>query len=239
MTNEELTVELLDKLGWDYDKVLNPGHYKNTEDLYAGDLILAILSTNSTPEAADMLGIAYKTIITLSPRFLQPIFGRLNGGNETWKFKFLHYLEYKICSSCHTLLPYTEYHLDRSSSRGVSSSCRKCKIVENAIMYRKDSVKESHKRSYEKHKPAILERNIRSKGERALRVPTWSQTQDIIKIYESCPEGYHVDHELPLKGELVSGLHVKENLQYLTAEENIKKGNRIDLDAYNKKHFKS
>ena len=62
MTNEELTIMLLDKLGWDYDKVLNPGHYKNTKDLYAGDLIFAIFSTDSTPKAAEFLGIAYKTI---------------------------------------------------------------------------------------------------------------------------------------------------------------------------------
>ena len=41
-----------------------------------------------------------------------------------------------------------------------------------------------------------------------------------------CGQDYHVDHRIPLQGELVSGLHVPSNLQVITAEENQKKGNR-------------
>lgn len=49
---------------------------------------------------------------------------------------------------------------------------------------------------------------------------------DIIKeIYLNCPEGYEVDHIVPLsKG----GLHHQDNLQYLTISENRSKGNRLD-----------
>tara|TARA_B110000967_G_C18415038_1_gene331097 strand:- start:27 stop:479 length:453 start_codon:yes stop_codon:yes gene_type:complete len=42
-------------------------------------------------------------------------------------------------------------------------------------------------------------------------------------IYENCPDGYEVDHIVPLsKG----GLHHQDNLQHLTVADNRRKGNR-------------
>ena len=68
----------------------------------------------------------------------------------------------------------------------------------------------------------------RSRKKRA--TPKWSDLEAIRKIYAECPEGFTVDHIIPLCGkdrvtkvQVVSGLHVPENLQYLTHSENSSK----------------
>jgi len=56
-------------------------------------------------------------------------------------------------------------------------------------------------------------------------MPAWADRAAIQRIYEQCPAGHQVDHIIPLRGKLVSGLHVENNLQYLPGVENSRKGN--------------
>lgn len=62
---------------------------------------------------------------------------------------------------------------------------------------------------------------------RKLRVPKWADQEKIDEIYRNKPDGYHVDHIIPLNGKTVSGLHVHNNLQYLSIEENRLKSNKF------------
>lgn len=57
--------------------------------------------------------------------------------------------------------------------------------------------------------------------------------KEIRAIYAACPTGYHVDHIIPLNSELVCGLHVPQNLQYLPAKDNERKGNKFTPYAEN------
>jgi 5-methylcytosine-specific restriction endonuclease McrA len=62
------------------------------------------------------------------------------------------------------------------------------------------------------------------------RVPPWqteSERKSIADFYQNCPVGYEVDHVVPLQDREVSGLHILNNLQYLTVAQNRSKGNKL------------
>ena len=61
---------------------------------------------------------------------------------------------------------------------------------------------------------------------RKKRTPQWADLHAIQQFYRGCPDGYEVDHAIPLQGETVSGLHVLENLQYLPKKANRDKSNK-------------
>ena len=71
------------------------------------------------------------------------------------------------------------------------------------------------------------------------RTPLWLSESDRLRIkcYYSVAamltrnngEPWHVDHVLPLQGELVSGLHVPTNLQFLRGVDNIRKKNKFEV----------
>lgn len=74
------------------------------------------------------------------------------------------------------------------------------------------------------------------KAAKAKRTPPWADLEKIEQVYEEAKvmtammgEPWHVDHVIPLRGKLVSGLHVHNNLQLLPGIENVKKRNNFEV----------
>lgn len=77
-----------------------------------------------------------------------------------------------------------------------------------------------------RNKGANSAKEAKRRSKKLQRTPRWTETYKIIKFYKERPEGYHVDHIIPLQGKYVSGLHVLDNLQYLIAKDNLRKSNK-------------
>ena len=90
--------------------------------------------------------------------------------------------------------------------------------------------KAKNKKHYEENKNSYHFRSALKRKKIKKRTPKWANLQKIKEFYLKRKKGYHIDHIIPLQGENVSGLHVENNLQYLTAKQNLSKGNKLLYD---------
>lgn len=92
---------------------------------------------------------------------------------------------------------------------------------------------------WQKRNKAYVNANTRKRQAAQLqRTPSWLTVKDYksmeakyaIAAWLSDVVGreYHVDHIIPLQGELVSGLHVPNNLSVIPAKDNMSKSNNFD-----------
>ena len=77
---------------------------------------------------------------------------------------------------------------------------------------------------------------MKTRADKRRRTPAWLTNDDFWMMSEMYHLAeirtkttgivWHVDHVIPLRGKTVSGFHVPSNLRVITAQENMKKGNR-------------
>lgn len=224
MTETEIVKIVLMAAGWAPDDVLKPGR-SNSPELLAAEFISAIISEDTVPKAARRLGLGEQTLNRVVAKWLIPVFGQLHGGGETWKRVLLHNAELKYCPHCGRILSYTQFTKSAQNIRGIDSVCKSCKSSKNATYYQEN--KDTYHKPYiDGHRAEYNARNSYRRARKLRATPSWADISKIREIYKACPPAHHVDHIYPLISDWVCGLHVHENLQHLSAEENLRKGNR-------------
>lgn len=101
----------------------------------------------------------------------------------------------------------------------------------------KHEMKARHRKWTKENADHVAEYNARRRAEKLNAIPPWHKEETKAHVKELKKEArrleketgvkYHIDHVVPLKSALVSGLHVKDNLQLLTETENLQKNNRV------------
>lgn len=152
----------------------------------------------------------------------------------------------KNCTKCKHNKDLSNFYKCKAQKDGLNFWCKEC--MKQHFMENKSKKSDYDKKRYKENeemlkanvkewksenKNKVLTYNRAYVGVRNARVkqatPPWlslEQRKEIINIYKNRPEGYHVDHIMPINGKNSCGLHVPWNLQYLPAIENLKKGNK-------------
>jgi hypothetical protein len=137
----------------------------------------------------------------------------------------------KICSNCEEAFPATKEFFYKEA-RGINvlfSRCKKCVNLQQKERNQRfpERRKEIYSASKKKHHNVALFHANKRRALKLLACPVWSDLIEIKNIYENRPHDSAIDHIVPLQHPQVCGLHIPENLQYLTKEENLVKSNKF------------
>jgi hypothetical protein len=152
-------------------------------------------------KGARKAGWNHKTAISFTNKFPDKIKG---SHPHSW---FLLSRGVKWCKKCDEVLPLIAFNKNSTTYDGCQSYCVECTS--------------SYMTNYS-------DRGAKQRTKISKAMPAWVDENEIKNIYRRCPEGYHVDHIVPLAGINICGLHVPWNLQYLSAHENISKSNKFN-----------
>ena len=119
---------------------------------------------------------------------------------------------------------------------GLQPNCKECKRYENAYHNPKNNPLKFGPNADPRRKAQHALLAINYKLDKEQRTPPWStkeHKEEILQLYTKCKIlskesgiAYEVDHIIPLRGKIVSGLHIPWNLQISTREENNSKRNK-------------
>lgn len=97
----------------------------------------------------------------------------------------------------------------------------------------KNKRQQYQKEYYQNNKDLYKARGAKYRATLLKQTPDYANISLIEDIYCSCPEGYHIDHIIPLSR---GGLHYESNLCYLPARINLSKHNKL-IEEFGEEEF--
>lgn len=221
--DKKLVTQILQKLDKPYDYVAKNKHGKSPEILLGDFIYVTILYDVSSRSAKKYFNISEQTFNRLVKRNFTGI--SLQGGGETWSYFLLSLIDNKKCHKCLTI-----QHIANFSKH--HSVCKTCRSNYDTSEPRKEKNRKNQKVYYTHNKLYFRQKHARYRAQILRACPEWTNLEEIKHIYDNCPEGYHVDHIIPLKGKYICGLHIPINLQYLSIADNCSKGNYHESEKF-------
>lgn len=219
MEIDKIVDKILEELGISYTDTIT-----TRNNLLISDIIHCLVVTRTIKETADLLGMGESGLEHLLHRHLKPLINKTT--KEKWDYWLLGLVDLRRCPECLEIL-----ELDKFSSTSMYiSKCLKCDNIRSKHFRHKDleSARARSLSHYYRNRNYYIAKNSARKAAKLNRTPIWADLEKIKSIYLNCPEGYHVDHIIPLQGNIVSGFHIETNLQYLLAADNLVKGNKFE-----------
>lgn len=130
----------------------------------------------------------------------------------------------KRCKKCNCEKDLSDFHKEKGNSDGLRSDCKtcRCRYMSDFYQHNKEAIvgyREDNKIRINACRCELYSRV------RSTKFCTCCSRKDVIQFYIDRPSGLTVDHVHPTsKG----GAHCLKNMQYLTPQENAKKGGKLN-----------
>ncbi len=162
------------------------------------------------------------------------------------------FVQTKKCNGCGAVLDRSMFTLDKRNTDGLQGKCNACRSKVKKAHYEAnlEKMRAEKRKYYESLSPERKKDRLKNKSRNPVknliyarkrqtakmhRTPVWVDHRAIEEIYRDAAEfraaglDVHVDHIIPLRAKLASGLHVHQNLTIKLASWNDSKGNKYEL----------